>query len=77
MVDRFMNSLEHMKLAVFHELQDAIRIRRINTELLEHLCSSIRWLLRYATKNGIHLPDVDKLEEILNKAEDIDDKTPA
>jgi hypothetical protein len=70
------DSTEHMKIAAFQELQHAIRIRRVNLELLEHLCSSIRWLLHYSRKNNVNLPDVDKMEDLLHKAEEIDEKTP-
>jgi hypothetical protein len=70
------DSTKHMKIAALHELQDAVRIRRINIELFDYLCASIRWMLRYATKNNIKLPDIEKFDEILDRAADIDDKTP-
>lgn len=70
------DSTEHVKIAALHELQDAVRIRRINIELFDYLCSSVRWMLRYATKNNIRLPDIEKFDEILDRAADIDDKTP-
>jgi hypothetical protein len=70
------NSVDHMRIAASQELQDAIKIRRINIELLEYLCSSIRWLVRYATKNAIRLPDIDKIEQILDRAVEIDERTP-
>ena len=70
------DSTEHIKMAVLRELQDAVRIRRINIELFEYLCASIRWMLRYARKNNIPLPDIDRFDEILDRAAGIDDKTP-
>ena len=38
------NNNYHIKMAAFHELQEAL-IKRVNDELLEHLVSSIRWLV--------------------------------
>lgn len=70
------DSTDHMRIAALHELQDAIGIRRINIELFDYLCASIRWMLRYAIKNKIDLPDIGKFDEILDRAADIDDKTP-
>jgi hypothetical protein len=69
------DSTEHIKIAALHELQDAVRIRRINVELFDYLCSSVRWMLRYATKNNIWLPDIEKFDGILDRAAVIDDKT--
>jgi hypothetical protein len=68
------DSTEHMKIAASQELQQAIRIRRVSLVLLEYLGSSIRWLLHYARRNNLTLPDLDKIEESLDKAEDIDEK---
>jgi hypothetical protein len=69
------DSTEHIKIAALHELQDAVRIRSINVELFDYLCSSVRWMLRYATKNNIRLPDIEKFDENLDRAAVIDDKT--
>jgi hypothetical protein len=70
------DSADHIKIAALRELQDAVRIRRINIELFDYLCASIRWILRYATKNNIDLPNVDRFDEILDRAVDIDNRTP-
>jgi hypothetical protein len=71
----FMDSIDHMTVAAYQELQEAIKIRRVNKELLEHLLASIRWIIRYATKNNISLPNVDTIDEIMDKAIEIDEKT--
>jgi hypothetical protein len=76
MPDTYMDSIDHMEIAALRELQDAVRIRRINIELFEYLCASIRWTLRYAKNNRINLPDIDKFDEILERAANIDEKTP-
>jgi hypothetical protein len=63
----YMDSTDHMKIAVFKELQDAIKIRRINDELLEYLIGSIQWIIRYAYKNHLTIPDKDKMITMLDK----------
>jgi hypothetical protein len=74
--DMFMDSIDLMTIAAYQQLQEAIKIRRVNKELLEYLLSSIRWIIRYATKNNISLPNMDKIDEIIDKAIEIDEKTP-
>jgi hypothetical protein len=61
------NDCYHIKMAAFHELQEALKIKRVNDELLEHLLSSVLWLVNYAKKNNITLPEKDKITEILDK----------
>jgi hypothetical protein len=55
-------------MAAFQELKDAIRMRRVNDELLEYLVSSLRWLIHYSKKNRIQLPDMDKMQETIDRA---------
>ena len=69
-----MDSTEHIRHAVYQELQEAVKIRKVNKELLEHLLSSVRWIIHYARKNNISLPDVDKMEQVIDKAIEIDEK---
>jgi hypothetical protein len=71
-----MDSSEHIRLAVYQELQNAVKIRKVNCELLEHLLSSVRWILHYARKNNISLPDIDKIEQVIDRAIEIDEKAP-
>jgi hypothetical protein len=71
------NDCYHIKMAAFHELQEALKIKRVNDELLEHLLSSVLWLVNYAKKNNITLPEKDKITEILDKAIAIADKLPS
>jgi hypothetical protein len=71
------NDCYHIKMAAFHELQEALKIKRANDELLEHLLSSVLWLVNYAKKNNIILPEKDKITEILDKAIAIADKLPS
>jgi hypothetical protein len=74
-----MDNKDHVTIAAFQELQQAITsgiTRRINLELFDHLCASIRWLIYYCIKKNIPLPDIEKLEALLDKAEQIDEKIP-
>jgi hypothetical protein len=52
------------KWPAFLELQEALKIKRVNDELLEHLLSSILWLVNYAKKNNITLAEKGKITEI-------------
>jgi hypothetical protein len=69
-----MNSTEHMKIAAFQELQEALKVKRVNDELLEFLASSLGWILRYAKKNNMEIPDKEKIIEIMNRAMVIENK---
>jgi 2-phosphoglycerate kinase len=67
-VKAFMDKEDHAMMAAFQELKDAIKIKRVNDELLEYLVSSLQWLVRYSKKNHIPLPDIDKIEETIDRA---------
>jgi adenylate cyclase len=71
------NNNYHIKMAAFQELQEALKIKRVNEELLEHLVSSIRWLVHYAKKNNITLPEKDRIMNMLDRATEITDKLPS
>jgi hypothetical protein len=64
----FMDKENYTMMAAFQELKDAIKIKRVNDELLEYLVSSLQWLVRYSKKNHIPLPDIDKIEETIDRA---------
>lgn len=71
-----MDTSDYIKLAAYRELQEALMVKRVNDELLEFLCASIRWFVRYASKNGIHLPDIDRVNHILSVIREIESKNP-
>lgn len=71
-----MNSSEHVKFAAFQELQNVLKVKRINDELLEQLTSSLRWLLHYRQKYNIPLPETDRILDLLHRAIIIADKLP-
>ncbi len=59
------------------ELRDALKLKRINEELLEHLASTLRWLLGYGEINNIRLPEKDKIALALDRAMEIAEKLPS
>lgn len=62
--------------ATIQELQNAVRIRHINMELLVYLTSSLRWVLRYCQKYNIEIPEKDKILDLIDTAIEIDNKAP-
>jgi hypothetical protein len=69
-----MDSTNYTELAAFQKLQEVLRIKKINEELLEYLGSSLCYILHYSKKNRIPLPDLDKIEQIVDRAMGISDK---
>jgi hypothetical protein len=65
-----------MKIAAFQELQEALKVKKVNDELLEFLSASVRWLLHYAENNNMEIPERERIIEVLNKAMEIEDKYP-
>jgi hypothetical protein len=70
------DSADHIKMAAFRELQEAIRFKRVNDELLEYLTGSLRWILHYVKRHNIPLPEQDKINEVLERTFSIADKLP-
>jgi hypothetical protein len=61
----------------YRVLQDALNImkyaqslKRMNQELYDHLCGSILYIIRYADKNNMALPDKEVLLGLITKSED-------
>jgi hypothetical protein len=66
----------YTQMAALEQLRYAVKVRQVNDELLEHLSSTLWWLLHYAAKNIIDLPDIDKISLALERAMDIARKQP-
>jgi hypothetical protein len=66
----------YTQMAALEQLRYAVKVRQVNDELLEHLASTLWWLLHYATKNNIDLPDKDKISLTLERAMEIARKQP-
>jgi NTP pyrophosphatase (non-canonical NTP hydrolase) len=75
-MDEDENSIIYTQMAVLEQLRYAVKVRRVNDELLEHLASTLWWLLHYAAKNNIDLPDKDKISLALDRAMEIARKQP-
>jgi hypothetical protein len=58
-----------IKLLANEELRQAIKIKRLNEQLLEHLHSTLIWAIRYCRKNNIPLPNEHIMKSSLEKAE--------
>jgi hypothetical protein len=71
-----MDSIEHMKIAAFEELKEALKIKRVNDELLEYLASSLTWILHYCQKCGMPLPEQEKIIKLIDRAIEIENKSP-
>lgn len=57
-------------------MEEALKIKQVNDEMLEHLVSSLRWLLHYSQKYGIPLPEKEKITLLVNRAMEIGQKLP-
>lgn len=75
-MDEDENSIIYTQMAALEQLRYAVKVRRVNDELLEQLASALWWLLHYAAKNNIDLPDKDKISLALDRAMEIARKQP-
>lgn len=57
-------------------LRNTLKVKQVNDELLQHLESSLRWVIHYCRKNNIPLPEEDKIIDLCNKAIEIEKKLP-
>ena len=63
-----MDSTDLLEAAAYQKLQEVMRIKKVNEELLEYLSSSLRYILHYSKKNNIILPHIDKIKQIIDRA---------
>ena len=70
------NSDPYLEMAATEKLRYAVKVKQINDELMEHLASSLRWLLHYCIKNNIPIPR-DEIDNIIDKAVKIESKLPS
>lgn len=59
------------------EYKEAIRIKRLNEGLLEHLLGTTHYLLKYSEKYGVFLPKKDELIRMMAKADFLIDEIEA
>jgi hypothetical protein len=53
------------------QIQEAIRVKELNVELMEHLTFTADWLLRYCEKNNVRPPDIDKLLILIDRSKNL------
>jgi hypothetical protein len=70
--DHFMDS-SYLKKQLIGEVQEAIRVKELNIELLEHLSYTTRWILMHCEKNNIKPPDLDKLVSLIHRSRQLID----
>jgi hypothetical protein len=51
------------------EYDKAVRLKRINQELYDHLLGSLVWLFKYTEKYNIPLPKKEELYRLIKRAE--------
>lgn len=55
-------------MGAVEKLRYVIEMKRINDELMEHLSTSLTWVLHYCAKNNLPLPDREKIDQIVDNA---------
>lgn len=70
------NSDELIEVSAVEKLRYAVEMKKINDELMEHLATSLTWVLHYCYKNNLPLPNQDKINRIVNRALSLVDQIP-
>lgn len=66
-----------LKLQEIEELKKAVKIKRLNEELLEHLTSTLSWLIRTCEKNNMPVPKKETIVKSIDRAYDYLDRIPS
>jgi len=61
-------TLDYLKLQEIAELKEALKIKAINVTLLEHLQSSVLYILDYSDKHEVPLPDLERIQDCIAHA---------
>lgn len=61
----------NLKRQLIGEIQEAIRVKELNVQLMEHLTFTADWILRYCERNNIKPPDLNRLYELIASAGDL------
>ncbi|NAL78870.1 hypothetical protein [Nitrososphaera sp. AFS] len=64
------DEIDIIRKAIMH-YDRAVRLRRINEDLYDHLSGSIVWILRYCDKNQITLPNREAMCKLVARAESL------
>lgn len=63
--------VDYIKLQEIAELKEALTIKELNTELLEHLQSSVLFVMDYCEKNNIPLPNMNTIGNAVERADQL------
>ena len=58
----------YLKNQLIGEIQETIRIKELNVELMETLTGNAIWILKYCEKNNIRPPNLKRLLETVSKS---------
>jgi hypothetical protein len=58
----------NIKGQLLGEIHEAIRVKELNVELMEHLTFMADWILRYCERNNVRPPDTYKLYDHITRA---------
>jgi|APSaa5957512535_1039671.scaffolds.fasta_scaffold08481_12 hypothetical protein len=68
-----LNEIDVMKKALA-EMDDAVKLKKMNEELMQQLSGSVYWLIKYSEKYDISLPKKEELLRMVEKADSMIDK---
>lgn len=63
--------VDYIKLQEITELRNALTIKELNEELLEHLQLSMMYILRYCEKHSVPLPNLETITKLLDRADSL------
>lgn len=63
-------------MATFQELKEALKVKKVNDEILQFLVSSLRWILHYCSKYDMPIPEEEKIIDMLDRAMEFEKKLP-
>ena len=63
-----MNEVDVLKKAL-SEMDDAVKLKNMNEELMQHLSGSVYWLIKHSEKYDFQLPKKEELIRMVEKAD--------
>jgi hypothetical protein len=64
----------YLKNQLLGEIQETIRIKELNVELMETLTDNAIWILKYCERNNIRPPNLKRLLETVSKSRVLTEK---
>ena len=66
----------NLKIQEIEELKKAVKVKRLNEDLLEHLTATVSWIIRNCEKNNIPIPNKHTISRSITRAYEYLDKIP-